>query len=280
MKFTYITLFPEIIEAFFENSIMKRAVQNGLISYSIFQIRDFAQKPYHACDDAPYGGGAGMLLKSEPLAKALDAAGAKEKLCVYPSPAGQPMSQKLAHALSRLGRNEAFPCALQEAAPQNPGEKLCNKLQQKQKTLDSEIIFLCGRYEGIDQRIIDTYIDLELSIGDYVLSSGELGSLCLTDAIYRLCDGVLNAESLASESFCCGLLEYPQYTRPEVFLGRRVPEVLLSGHHEKIRLWRLEQSAQRTWLRRPDLLQKLQESGELEPQVAQILKELKQGASR
>ena len=277
MKFTYITLFPEIIEAFFENSIMKRAVQNGLISYSIFQIRDFAQKPYHACDDAPYGGGAGMLLKSEPLAAALDAAGAKEKLCVYPSPAGQPMSQKLAQALSRMGRNEAFPCALQEAAPQNPNwaEKLCNKLQQKQKTLDSEIIFLCGRYEGIDQRIIDTYIDLELSIGDYVLSSGELGSLCLTDAIYRLCDGVLNAESLASESFCCGLLEYPQYTRPVVFLGRRVPAVLLCGHNEKIRLWRLEQSIQRTWLRRPDLL--AQGAAERKPEAARILKRLQGG---
>ena len=251
---------------------MKRAVQNGLISYSIFQIRDFAPQPYHACDDAPYGGGAGMLLKSEPLAGALNAAGAREKLCIYPSPAGQPMCQKLAQLLSRLGQLESdeFLYALQETAPQNLEWQKTLKLQKT--SLNDEIIFLCGRYEGIDQRIIDTYIDLELSIGDYVLSSGELGSLCLTDAIYRLCDGVLNHKSLISESFFGGLLEYPQYTRPEVFLGRRVPEVLLSGHHEKIRLWQLEQRIERTRQRRPDLLEKMQAGNGTE--VAQILKRL------
>ena len=216
-----------------------------------------------------------MLLKSEPLAGALDAAGAKEKFCIYPSPAGQPMSQKLAQLLSRLGQLESdeFLWCSSRSRSSKPGmaKNICQINYKKQDWID-EIIFLCGRYEGIDQRIIDTYIDLELSIGDYVLSSGELGSLCLTDAIYRLCDGVLNHKSLISESFFGGLLEYPQYTRPEVFLGRRVPEVLLSGHHEKIRLWQLEQRIERTRQRRPDLLEKMQAGNETE--VAQILKRL------
>ncbi|WGK70237.1 tRNA (guanine(37)-N(1))-methyltransferase [Candidatus Haliotispira prima] len=281
MKFTYLTLFPEIIESFFQNSIMKRAVENGLIDYTILQIRDFAQDgPYHACDDTTYGGGAGMLLKSGPLARALDSADAGQKFCIYPSPGGYPMQQKIAAALSRLGQleNNEFLSCLKNSANflrDFNSQKISDKSLIQNK-IDREIIFICGRYEGIDQRIVDEYVDLELSIGDYVLSSGELSSLCLTDSIYRLCDGVINQESLASESFSAALLEYPQYTRPEYSCGRRVPEILLSGHHENIRLWRLEQSVKRTLARRPELLQQALKAGDLDRETLKILQVLQQ----
>ena len=277
MKFTYLTLFPKLIDTFFQNSIMKRAVNKGLMEYSVLQIRDFAQnKPYHACDDSPYGGGAGMLLKSQPLASALESVAARQKFCIYPSPGGYPLQQKIALILSRLGRlnNSEFLACLKNSI-ENMQDFPLPKTRQKfnsDKNISTEIIFICGRYEGIDQRIIDQYVDLELSIGDYVLSSGELSSLCLTDAIYRLCEGVISKGSLASESFSGHLLEYPQYTRPEYFCGQRVPQVLLSGHHEKIRLWQLEQRVQRTLARRPELLQ--QHSEELTSEVQDILQGL------
>ena len=279
MKFTYLTLFPAIIESFFQNSIMKRAVEKDLIQYFILQIRDFAtDNPYHACDDAPYGGGAGMLLKSEPLARALESVQARDKFCIYPTPSGYPMQQKLAVALSRLGQvqNDEFLDLLRQSARilQNFNTPNTIKKINNNNKIKDEIIFICGRYEGIDQRVIDQYVDLELSIGDYVISSGELGSLCLTDAIYRLCEGVINRDSLGSESFSRALLEYPQYTRPESFGGQRVPQVLLSGHHEKIFLWRLEQSLKRTIARRPELLQRAQESGQLNSETLDLLRSL------
>ncbi len=272
MKFTYLTLFPEIIEVFFQNSIMKHAVEKGLVEYSVVQLRNFAtNSPYHACDDAPYGGGPGMLLKGEPLAKALDSMAASRKFCVYPSPSGYPLRQKIAQALSTLGQvsNQVFVEQLRNSA-EILRDFHCPKLSAAsgpETGIEPEIIFICGRYEGIDQRIIDQYVDLELSLGDYVLSSGELGSLCLTDTIYRLCDGVIRKESLESESFSQPLLEYPQYTRPEKFLGRRVPDILLSGHHEKIRHWRLEQSLQRTLARRPELLEQARRDGSLSAEL-------------
>ena len=214
MKFTYLTLFPEIIEAYFQNSIMKRAVEKNLIEYNILQIRDFAHDSYHACDDAPYGGGAGMLLKSQPLARALESVAARQKFCIYPSPSGYPFEQKIAKALSCLEllhpkkksqplKNSEFLANLKNSIKnmyEFNSQKTIEKFNDTNE-ISTEIIFICGRYEGIDQRIIDDYVDLELSTGDYVLSSGELGSLCLTDAIYRLCDGVICKESLVSESF-------------------------------------------------------------------------------
>ncbi len=288
MKFTYLTLFPELIEAYFQNSIMKRAVEKNLIEYKVLQLRDFANdSPYHACDDAPYGGGAGMLLKSAPVALALESISAREKLCIYPSPSGYPFQQKIARALSCLEflspqkefeqlKNSDFLANLKNSI-QNMHEFHLRKTIEKfndNNQISREIVFICGRYEGIDQRIIDDYVDLELSTGDYVLSSGELGSLCLTDAIYRLCDGVISKESLASESFSKNLLEYPQYTRPEYFCGQCVPEVLLSGHHEKIRLWQLEQSVRITFSRRPELLQQAQDNNQLSSEVLAILQKL------
>ncbi|MDR3283987.1 MAG: tRNA (guanosine(37)-N1)-methyltransferase TrmD, partial [Treponema sp.] len=206
MKFTVLTLFPEILAAYFESSIMAKAVERGLIAYELVNIRDFAFDKHKTCDDNPYGGGAGMLMLPEPLGLALESVKARKKRVVYVTPAGRPFSQKLAGELS----------------------------------VEPELVFICGRYEGIDQRIIDQWVDDEISIGDYVLSSGELAAATVIDAVYRLIHGVISAESLEEESFSGNLLEYPQYTRPEVYNGMAVPEALLSGHHENIRKWRLK----------------------------------------
>ena len=201
MKFTVLTLFPEILESYFKSSIMAKAVEKALIEYEIVNIRDFALNKHKNCDDYPYGGGAGMVLKPEPLALALDSVGAADKRTLYPSPSGKLFKQDYAADLS--------------------GEK--------------ELIIICGRYEGIDQRIIDSYVDDEICIGDYILSSGEVAALTVIDCVYRLLDGVISSDSLEEESFSNGLLEYPQYTRPEVFRNMKVPEVLMSGHHENIK---------------------------------------------
>ena len=220
MKFTVLSLFPEILEGFFESSIMAKAVERGSIEYELVNIRDFAFDKHKTCDDAPYGGGAGMVMKAEPVALALDSVKAAGKKTVYMSPSGRLFNQKTAEELSA----------------------------------EKEIIILCGRYEGVDQRIIDAYIDTEISIGDYVLSSGETAALVVIDAVYRLIDGVINSESLEEESFSRGLLEYPHYTRPEVFQGMKVPDILMSGHHANIERWRLKKSLEKTSKNRPDLL--------------------------
>lgn len=231
MNYTVLTLFPEIIESYFSASIMAKAVERSLVRYKIVNIRDFAQDKHHSCDDAPYGGGAGMLMLAEPLALALESAGAAKKneenrrhtpRVVYLTPSGKPFTQGLAAELAQ----------------------------------EEEIALLCGRYEGIDQRIIDLYVDDEVSVGDYVLSSGEVAALCVIDATYRLGAGVLRSESLAEESFAGGLLEYPQWTRPEIFMGLSVPEVLLSGHHANIRKWQLEKRIEKTLAVRPELIER------------------------
>ncbi|TVQ39252.1 MAG: tRNA (guanosine(37)-N1)-methyltransferase TrmD [Spirochaetaceae bacterium] len=219
MRFTLLTLFPEPIDAYFASSIMARAVQKGLVQYRCVNIRDFALDTHRTCDDAPYGGGAGMVLKAEPLAAALDSVGAAGLHTIYPTPAGRSLTTAL---VEQLGAHE-------------------------------ELVLICGRYEGIDQRVIDLYVDDEISIGDYVLSSGELAALVIVDVLYRHLDGVITRESLQEESFQDGLLEYPHYTRPEVFRSRGVPEVLLSGHHERIREWRTQQRIDKTRRARPDL---------------------------
>ncbi|MDC7240117.1 MAG: tRNA (guanosine(37)-N1)-methyltransferase TrmD [Spirochaetales bacterium] len=220
MKFTILTLFPEIVEAFFSSSIMKKAVEKGLIEYNLVNIRDFAFDKHRTCDDAPYGGGAGMVLKTEPLALALDSVSAMSKRTVFPTPSGVKYTQRIAEELAE----------------------------------EKEIVLICGRYEGIDQRIIDLYVDDEVCIGDYVISSGEIASLVVIDSIYRLCDGVITQESLEEESFQGKLLEYPHYTRPEEFRGLKVPDILMSGHHAKIEEWRQEKRLEKTKKNRPDLL--------------------------
>jgi len=231
MKYTVLTLFPEIPDAFFANSIMAKAIKRGIIEYQAINIRNFATDKHKTCDDAPYGGGPGMLMLSEPLDLAIKSVipsenAAEKPRIIYLSPSGRPFNQELARELAA----------------------------------EKELILICGRYEGIDQRIIDRYVDDEISVGDYVLSSGEVAALAVIDATYRLVDSVICAESLDEESFSGGLLEYPQFTRPEVFDTMKVPEVLLSGHHEQIRLWRLEKRVEKTLRQRPDLIRRGKES--------------------
>jgi tRNA (guanine37-N1)-methyltransferase len=248
MIYTALTLFPEIIDAYFASSVMAKAVSRGIIRYRSVNIRDFALDKHHSCDDAPYGGGPGMLMLAEPLGRALEFAGARRRLAgaepgarvIYLSPSGRPFTQREAKELAR----------------------------------EEELILLCGRYEGIDQRIIDLYVDDELSVGDYVLSSGEVAALAVIDATYRLVDQVISPESLAEESFSGGLLEYPQYTRPEEYAMMKVPGVLLSGHHENIRRWRRYKQVEKTLALRPDLIRRGQEADLFDAETRKIIAEL------
>jgi tRNA (guanine37-N1)-methyltransferase len=222
IRFHVVTLFPEMFAAVTHSGISGRALETGLWSLGLWNPRDFTKDNYRTVDDRPYGGGPGMLMLAEPLEKALDAA--KESgggKVIYLSPQGR----KLDH------------------------EKVMELAGREATTL------LCGRYEGVDERLIERRVDEELSIGDYVLSGGELAAMTVIDAVVRQIPGALGGEqSAAEESFVGGLLDCPQYTRPELYADAKVPEVLLSGHHENIRRWRLKQALGRTWLRRPDLL--------------------------
>lgn len=229
MKFSIVTLFPEMFRAITECGITSRAFRNGIIELDTVNPRDFTQDVHRTVDDRPYGGGPGMLMLVEPLLAAiaqarqnLAAKGVTQAKVVYVSPQGKRFDQQAAREFSR-----------QEG-----------------------MIFLCGRYEGIDERVIELAVDEEWSIGDYVLSGGELPVMAMIDATARLLPGVLgHKDSAAEDSFFEGLLDCAHYTRPEDFQGRVVPPVLLSGNHAAIRRWRLKQSLGRTWQRRPDLLQ-------------------------
>lgn len=222
MRFDVLTLFPEMFEPV-KASIIGRATQNHLIELNLINFREFSKDAKKHVDDPPYGGGAGMVLKPEPIYDAYTSIVKdleyKPKV-IYLSPQGKVFNQEIAKELSK----------------------------------ENHLILLCGHYEGIDQRLLDEIVDEEISIGDYVLTGGELPAMVLIDAISRNIEGVLNNESIKDESFNDGLLEYPQYTRPEVFMGRRVPEILLSGHHANIEKWRREQSEEITRRKRPDLL--------------------------
>jgi tRNA (guanine37-N1)-methyltransferase len=243
MKYTVLTLFPEISGAYFASSIMARALERGVIGYRAVNIRDYALDRHRSCDDAPYGGGPGMLMLPEPLGRALEDALSAEpnakKRVICLSPSGRPLNQALARELAA----------------------------------EEELVLLCGRYEGIDQRIIDKYVDDEISVGDYVLSSGEVAALVLIDATYRLVEQVIAPASLEEESFDRFLLEYPQYTRPEIYATLKVPEVLLSGHHENIRHWRLEKRVEKTLALRPDLIRLGEERGLFDDETRKIIEE-------
>jgi tRNA (guanine37-N1)-methyltransferase len=219
MKISIITLFPEVISSMTNFSILKRAQDKGLVEFNIVNLREFGEGVHQIVDDRPYGGGAGMVLKPDVLKKALDTL--DKGLIVLTSASGEKYTQKKARELSTIGH----------------------------------IILICGHYEGVDQRLIDKYVDLEISIGDYVLTGGELPALILADSITRLIPGVLEKEEATlDESFENNLLEYPHYTRPEEFEGEKVPEVLTSGNHQKIAEWRKQQSITKTSEKRPDLL--------------------------
>lgn len=224
-QYFILTLFPEMMEQTLSHSIMGRAQREGLISIKAVNIRDYTLNKQKHVDDYPYGGGAGMLMQGQPIYDAYQslmpqAAGAR---VVYLTPQGRTFTQSIAEELAR----------------------------------EESLVFLCGHYEGIDERLIEEIVTDELSIGDFVLTGGELAAAAVIDAVSRLTPGVLGKEeSFADESFSDGLLEYPQYTRPPVFMGREVPEVLLSGHHENVAKWRREQALLRTAEKRPDLLAK------------------------
>ena len=221
MKIDILTLFPEMFSPLKE-SIIKRAVEDGKIEINITNIRDFANPPHFRCDDLPFGGGAGMVMMCEPLFKAIEAVKKENSKIFYMSPRGKVFKQSMAREMSTL----------------------------------EHIVLLCGHYEGIDQRVIDYFNIEELSIGDYVLTGGEIPAMVVADSIIRLIPGVIREESTIDESFTTNLLEYNQYTRPAEFMGMKVPEVLLSGHHKNIEEWRKAQAIEITKKNRPDLLDK------------------------
>lgn len=226
LRFDVITLFPEMFAAITNFGITRRALERGLWQLACWNPRQWTRDVHHTVDDRPYGGGPGMVMLAEPLEQAIAAAkvGAGETAkVIYLSPQGMPIRQQHVLELATCGG----------------------------------AILLCGRYEGVDERLIQRCVDEELSLGDFVLSGGELAAMALMDACIRQLPGALNdANSAVQDSFFTGLLDCPHYTRPEVYKGHRVPEVLLSGNHERIRRWRLQQALQRTWQRRPDLIEK------------------------
>lgn len=220
MRFVVLTLFPDVVRAYAAAGVLGKAVERGSVAVEAVDIREFTDDRYRSVDDEPFGGGAGMVMKPEPVARAIEAAGAVDRRVLL-TPSGRPFTQADAVAWSKL----------------------------------DSLLLLCGRYEGIDQRIRERHVDDAVSIGDYVLSGGELGALVALDATMRLVPGVLgNADSLAHESYNEGLLEHPHYTRPAEWRGVGVPEVLLSGHHARIAEWRRRASLRRTARLRPDLL--------------------------
>lgn len=226
MKFHVLTLFPEMIEECMRYSITGRAIERGIFSLEAVNIRDFAENKHHKVDDYPYGGGAGMLMQAEPVYLAcqhLQEQAGHPLRTIYLTPQGNTFTQEMAREFAK----------------------------------EEDLVFLCGHYEGIDERVLEECVTDYVSIGDYVLTGGELPALVMMDTISRLVEGVLNNEDSAqTESFEGALLEYPQYSRPEIWRGKAVPEVLLSGHHANIEKWRREQSVRRTAKWRPDLLEK------------------------
>ena len=218
MKFDVLTLFPEMFETL-TKSITGKAIEKELININLINIRDFSKDKHKKVDDTPYGGGAGMVMKPDVVYDAYLSVKSENAKVIYLSPQGKTLNQ--------------------------------NKVEELAK--EKHLILLCGHYEGIDQRVLDEIVDEEISIGDYVLTGGEIPAMVLIDTVSRYIDGVINKNSIEEETFSNGLLEYPQYTRPEIFLGKKVPDVLLSGHHKNIKKWREQVSLEITKNKRPDL---------------------------
>lgn len=218
MKITVLTLFPEMVAPFFTNSIVARAVAKGIFEYEIVNIRDYTEDKYGRVDTPPIGGGAGLIMKAQPIVSALDAIASPTSHKILLGPHGTTFSQQKAHQL----------------------------------TNEEHLVLICGHYEGVDQRV-KNFIDEEISIGDYILTGGEIGAITISDAVIRLLDGAIKSESIADESFEHGLLEYPQYTEPYEFKGLTVPQILYTGNHTAINKWRKQQSLLETREKRPDL---------------------------
>ena len=237
MKFDVLTLFPEMFEPV-KQSVIGRAAQKNLLEINLINIRDFSKDKHKKVDDTVYGGGAGMLMKPDVVYDAYNAVKTEKSKVIYLTPQGNVLCQSKVESLAK----------------------------------EEHLILLCGHYEGIDQRVIDKIVDEEISIGDYVLTGGEIPAMVLIDSVARYVDGVIDNESISEESFSKdGLLEYPQYTRPEIFEGVSVPEVLQSGHHENINKWRRKEAIRVTYLKRPDLLEK----ANLTDEEKEYIKELK-----
>ena len=244
MKFNVLTLFPEMFSSL-DESIIGRSKEKGLIDINLINIRDFSKNKHKKVDDTPYGGGAGMVMEPTVVYDAFKSIKDEKTKVIYLSPQGKTLNQQKVQDLAK----------------------------------EESVTLLCGHYEGIDQRVIDTIVDEEISIGDYVLTGGELPAMVLIDSVSRYIEGVLKEESIKEESFTNGLLEYPQYTRPEMFLDKRVPEILLSGNHQKIDEWRRNQSIINTYIKRPDLLKEINLS-EKEQKMLEEYKNLKEGGSK
>lgn len=219
MKIDILTLFPESF-SYLDESIIKRARQKGIIEINIVDIRSFSKDKHKKCDDYPFGGGAGMLMSVQPIYDAVKSVQTEKSKIIMPSPSGKLFNGEIAKNLAK----------------------------------EEHLIFICGHYEGVDQRVCDIFKPQEISIGDYVLTGGELASMVIIDALARQIDGVITKESLDEESFDDGNLEYPQYTRPQDFMGYKVPDVLVSGNHQEVAKWRKEQALKRTNTVRPDLI--------------------------
>lgn len=236
MKIDILTLFPEMFTGFLETSIIKRAIDKEIVTVNLHDFREFSKDKHKHVDDYPYGGGQGMVLMCEPIVECLKTITNEESLVVLMSPQGVTFRQEIATDF----------------------------------TLKKHLVIICGHYEGFDERVRD-YVDLEVSIGDYVLTGGELGAMVISDAIIRLLDGAIKEDSHLDDSFSSGLLEYPQYTRPFEYDGNTVPEVLLSGHHENIRKWRKYESLKKTYIKRSDLL----ENYSFDQEALEMLEEIK-----
>ena len=239
MKFDVLTLFPEMFEPL-KQSIIKRAVEKNLIDINLINIRDFSEDKHNKVDDTPYGGGAGMLMKPDVVDRAYNSIKSENAKVIYLTPQGKTLNQKIVKDLSKR----------------------------------EHLILLCGHYEGIDQRVLDKIVDEEISIGDYVLTGGELPAMVLIDSVSRYVEGVLSNESTEEESFSNGLLEYPQYTRPEIFDNVKVPDVLISGHHENIRKWRRERSLENTFKKRPEMLENIELTKNEKDYIKKLKKEV------
>ena len=224
IRFDILTLFPDIFNSVMSESIIGRAINDGLVEINPVNIRDYTNDKHNRVDDYPYGGGAGMVMQAQPIYDAYKSIAGVDKSIpvIYMSPQGKQFTQKMAQDLA----------------------------------LNDRIILLCGHYEGVDERVLEEIVTDEISIGDYVLTGGELPAMVVIDAVSRLIPGVLAEDSTKEESFSNGLLEYPQYTRPVEFMGKKVPEVLISGHHANIKKWREEESYKRTLKKRPELISK------------------------
>jgi tRNA (guanine37-N1)-methyltransferase len=240
MRIDILTLFPELIEAVIKESIIGRAIGNNKITINVINFRDYSNNKHKKVDDYPFGGGKGMLLGVQPIYDCLQSIGKTERTKVLlTSPQGKTFTQKIANELSE----------------------------------NEHLIIICGHYEGIDERVRENLVDEEISIGDYVLTGGELAALVIVDAVSRLIPGVIEKESHQIDSFSIGLLEYPQYTRPAEFKGMKVPDVLLSGNHKLIDTYRLKESLRNTYLKRPDLLENYHLNDEERKLLAEIINE-------